>query len=218
MAAPLRIRLSAEEGRLWANPVIPRDAVARQVAAVLAAEASPDLNTLNRLTRGGQDDAAADTAGNDNETTDQATAAAPPRRRPAAAGGWRRELTPLVYAVRSNDVRSVEVLLDAGADVNQVTGYGWSPLLVATQNRYYRLGTFLMDNGADPNLAHNGGWTPLYLATDNRNIENGDYPVRKGDMDQFGFHPAPSRQRRKRKCPNERQHGNPNRFYEPVAG
>ena len=28
---------------------------------------------------------------------------------------------------------------------------------------------------------------PLYLATDNRNIESGDYPVRKGDMDHLEF-------------------------------
>ena len=28
---------------------------------------------------------------------------------------------------------------------------------------------------------------PLYLATDNRNIENGDYPVRKADMDHLEF-------------------------------
>ena len=28
---------------------------------------------------------------------------------------------------------------------------------------------------------------PLYLATDNRNIESGDYPVRKGDMDHLDF-------------------------------
>src|SRR5205823_9864807 len=39
-------------------------------------------------------------------------------------------LTPLVYAVRANDLESVQVLLAAGADVNQTTGYGWSPLLV----------------------------------------------------------------------------------------
>ena len=86
-----------------------------------------------------------------------------------------------------NDLDSVKVLLAAGADVNQVTGYGWSPLLVATQNRYYKLGAYLLDHGADVNLANKGAWTPLYLATDNRNIESGDYPVRKGDMDHLDF-------------------------------
>ena len=74
-----------------------------------------------------------------------------------------------------------------GADINETSGYGWSPLLVATQNRYYKLGAFLLDHGADPNLANKGGWVPLYLATDNRNIESGDYPVRKGDMDHLDF-------------------------------
>src|SRR5206468_4231892 len=95
--------------------------------------------------------------------------------------------TPLVIATRANDLESVKVLLTAGADVNQTTGYGWTPLLVATQNRYYKLGAYLLDHGADPNLSNKGGWVPLYLATDNRNIENGDYPVRKGDMDHLDF-------------------------------
>jgi ankyrin repeat protein len=97
------------------------------------------------------------------------------------------QLTPLVFAVRANDLESVKVLLAAGADINQTTGYNWSPLLVATQNRYYKLGVYLLEHGANPNLANKGGWVPLYLATDNRNIENGDYPVRKGDLDHLDF-------------------------------
>jgi ankyrin repeat protein len=96
-------------------------------------------------------------------------------------------LTPLVFAVRANDLNSARILLAAGADVNQVTNYGWSPLLVATQNRYYQLASFLLDRGADPNLANKGAWTPLYIAVDNRNIEGGDYPVRKADMDTLDF-------------------------------
>ena len=96
-------------------------------------------------------------------------------------------LTALVLAARQNDLESVRVLLAAGAEIDQVTGYGWSALLVATQNRYYRLGSFLLDKGADPNIANRGGWTPLYLAVDNRNIEGGDYPVRKADMDHLAF-------------------------------
>jgi len=154
----------------------PRKAVAAQGAALAARERSPDLATLNALTGRGAAGAGA---------TAEADDAAPPRGRPAPNDGG--ALTPLVYAIRSNDVESVKVLLAAGADVNQVTGYGWSPLLVATQNRFYTLGAFLLDHGADPNLANRGGWTSLYLATDNRNIENGDYPVRKGDMDHLDF-------------------------------
>ncbi|HET9269529.1 MAG TPA: ankyrin repeat domain-containing protein [Vicinamibacterales bacterium] len=107
-----------------------------------------------------------------------------PRNTRARDGGG---LTPLVFAVRANDLESVRILLAAGADVNQTTRYGWSPLLVATQNRYYQLASYLLDHGADPNLTNKGGWSPLYLAVDNRNIEGGDYPVPKADMDSLGF-------------------------------
>ena len=96
-------------------------------------------------------------------------------------------LTALVYAVRQNDLDSIAILLAAGAEVNQVTSYGWSPLLVATLNRNYKVGSFLLERGADPNLANNGLWTPLYLAVDNRNAEGGDYPVRKPDIDHLVF-------------------------------
>ena len=164
----------------------PRKAVAAQGAALAAREKSPDLNALQALQVSGATAAgtparpAAPAA-----TVPDAEQADEPRVRRAPADGG--ALTPLVYAVRANDLESVKVLLAAGADVNQVTGYGWSPLLVATQNRYYKLGAYLLDHGADVNLPNTGGWTPLYLATDNRNIENGDYPVRRGDMDHLDF-------------------------------
>jgi ankyrin repeat protein len=122
----------------------------------------------------------------DDQQDDAALAAVGFARRtpPPNDGGG---LTPLVYATRANNLDAVKVLLAAGADVNQTTNYGWSPLLVAAQNRYYRLAAYLLDNGANPNLPNKGGWTPLYLTTDNRNIENGDYPVRRGDMDHLEF-------------------------------
>jgi ankyrin repeat protein len=159
----------------------PRKAIAALAAAIAAAEVSPDLNALNSI---GQPAAVAALRGGAGAAADDDQGDDAPARGQTKDGG---ELTALVYAVRSNDVESVKALLAAGADVNQVTGYGWSPLLVATQNRYYKLGAFLLDNGADPNLANKGAWTPLYLATDNRNIESGDYPVRKSDMDHLDF-------------------------------
>ena len=185
----------------------PRKQVAAQGRA-LAAGRALDLRDLSALrgdnngiggqgaggiarggrTRGGRAPNGRATDGVDqgfDQNDDAAVAAFGFRGRPAPKDGG--ALTPLVYAVRADDLDSVKVLLAAGADVNQVTGYGWSALLVATQNRYYRLGAYLIDHGADVNLANQGGWTPLYLATDNRNIESGDYPVRKGDMDHLDF-------------------------------
>ena len=106
-------------------------------------------------------------------------------RRPAKKDGG--GLTPLVYAARENCIECAKTLVEAGADVNQRTFYGWTPLLVATQNRHYQLAKYLLEHGANPNTPNNGGWTPLYLATDNRNIEGGDYPVRAPDMDHLDF-------------------------------
>jgi ankyrin repeat protein len=187
----------------------PRKAVAAQGAAV-AAGAALDLRQIREAAgevpaagRGRAGGAGAPAAGGrgrgagrgdgtptgaagDDQPDDAAAAAVGfARRAPAPNDGG--QLTPLIYATRANNLDSVKVLLDAGADINQTSGYGWSPLLVATQNRYYKLGAYLLDHGANPNLANKGAWVPLYLATDNRNIENGDYPVRKGDMDHLEF-------------------------------
>lgn len=157
----------------------PRKQVAAQGAAVAAREAAE--------AQGGNPAAApakpAPLAADDDDAG--AAVGLIGRRNNAVLDGGK--LTPLVYAVRANDLDSVKVLLAAGADINQTTGYGWSPLLVATQNRYYKLGEYLLEHGADVNLPNKGGWTPLYLATDNRNIESGDYPVRKGDMDHLDY-------------------------------
>jgi len=108
----------------------------------------------------------------------------PPRPTPPRQWGG---LTALQFAVRENDMATVDVLLQAGADINQQSEYGWTPLLVAVQNRYYKLARYLLDHSADPNIANAGGWNALYLATDNRNIEAGSYPTRKPDMDHLEF-------------------------------
>ena len=103
--------------------------------------------------------------------------------RGAGGGG----LTALVLAARQGDIESARVMLEAKADVNQPTEYGWTPLLTAVKNNHYKLAVFLLEHGSDPNIVNKGGWSPLYLATDNRNIEGGDYPTRKPDMDHLEF-------------------------------
>jgi ankyrin repeat protein len=96
-------------------------------------------------------------------------------------------LTALVFAAREGDLESAKLLVEAGADVNQTTEYGWTPLLTATNNRHYKLAEYFIEHGADVNRANKGKWTPLYLATDNRNIEGGDFPVPKPDLDHLEY-------------------------------
>ena len=172
----------------------PRQAVRRQVIAVLCEQPSPDLDVLQGLTAQGSGNT--EDAVLANAASAGGTPCANQGEQIIFTGGGRNraprepdggELTPLVYAARAASVDAARVLLEAGADVNQVTRYGWSPLLAATQNRNYQMGKFLIERGADVNLANKGGWTPLYLATDNRNLEGGDYPTRTPDMDQLEY-------------------------------
>lgn len=174
----------------------PRNAVRQQVIAVLCDQESPDLSKLNELVRETTEDAVLASAGGPASTGGDPcnierdglgfvfTSGRRDRQAREPDGG---ELTPLVYAARAGSLDAARVLLEAGADVNQVTRYGWSPLLAATQNQNYLMGKFLIEHGADVNLANKGGWTPLYLATDNRNLEGGDYPTRTPDMDHLEY-------------------------------
>lgn len=186
------------------NSEDPRNMVRRQVIAVLCEEESPDLDLLRELVQEAREDtlfaevarmetppARQDICGKIRmgnlgfvQAADGSTRFSDDAAKPEPDGG---EITPLVYATRSGSIDAARVLLEAGADVNQTSRYGWSPLLAATQNRHYQMAKFLIDNGADVNLANKGGWTPLYLATDNRNLEGGDYPTPEPDMDDIEF-------------------------------
>lgn len=77
--------------------------------------------------------------------------------------GTQGGLTALLFAVRQGFAESARVLLDAGADVNQVgAGSNTSPLLMAVVNGQFDLAKELIDRGADVKLANFAGVTPLY--------------------------------------------------------
>jgi ankyrin repeat protein len=74
-------------------------------------------------------------------------------------------LAPLHLAARQGYMESVQAVIKAGADVNQLTdGDKSSPLLVATINGHFDVARYLLDHGANPNLASDNGATPLYAA------------------------------------------------------
>jgi len=77
--------------------------------------------------------------------------------------GYQGGLTALLHAVREGNVEATMTLLDAGAEINQVSaGDLTSPLLIAMINGHFDLGLQLLERGADPNIASDAGATPLY--------------------------------------------------------
>src|SRR4051812_13257334 len=76
--------------------------------------------------------------------------------------------TALIWAARSGSVDAINVLLDAGADVNLPgpTGDDWdaTPLQHAILERHPAAVRLLLERGADPNRGADRSLTPLFLA------------------------------------------------------
>ena len=71
--------------------------------------------------------------------------------------------TALHYAAREGKIDAANLLLAAGADIDQVTGGDESsPLLVAVLNGHYDLAKELLSHGADPNIVSDDGAGPLF--------------------------------------------------------
>jgi len=77
-------------------------------------------------------------------------------------GDW----LPLGAAARQGHREVVELLMDAGADLE--TGYlGWTPLNVAANSGHVDVVRYLLDKGADMEHRSESGWTPLKSAACN---------------------------------------------------
>jgi ankyrin repeat protein len=94
-------------------------------------------------------------------------------------------LTPLLHAVREGHTATVSALLDAGADVNQVSaGDHTSPLLMAIINGHFDLAVMLVRRGADPRLASDAGTTPLYAVLNTQWAPKARYPQQQAYLQQ----------------------------------
>ncbi len=94
--------------------------------------------------------------------------------RPEIEGG----MTPLLYAARDGKLEVAQVLLAAGAELEQTEANDITPLLIALINGQVELANFLLDHGAEVNVADFYGRTPLFAAVEHRNLDmdNNDNP------------------------------------------
>ena len=77
--------------------------------------------------------------------------------------GTQGGLTALHFAARQGAMRTIQTLVEMGANVNQVSPADrTSPLVIATINGHFDIAKYLLDHGAEPNLASEAGMTPLY--------------------------------------------------------
>ncbi len=91
-----------------------------------------------------------------------------------ATGG----MTALLHAAREGHTESALALLEAGADVNQVSGSDeTSPLLIATLNGQFDVAMLLIEHGADPNLiATTDGAGPLFATLQTQWAPKSNFP------------------------------------------
>ena len=80
---------------------------------------------------------------------------------PGVAELGNRGFTAFTFAARAGAIDAAEVLLEAGASVNETLADGTSALVLAVMSARYEMAAFLLDHGADPNAAAQG-WTALH--------------------------------------------------------
>jgi len=73
------------------------------------------------------------------------------------------EETALLFAARAGDLASAQLLVKAGANVNDVDAWGVSAVTLAAHSGFDEVVAFLLEKGADPN-AMKAGFAPIHEA------------------------------------------------------
>ena len=71
--------------------------------------------------------------------------------------------TPLLFAARNGDLDTARVLVEAGANVDDVSAAGMSAVVIAAHSGHGALANYLLEQGADPH-ADGAGYTALHAA------------------------------------------------------
>ena len=99
-------------------------------------------------------------------------------------------MTALLHAAREGHVESARMLLDGGANIDQVSGGDrTSSLLMATLNGQFDLALLLVERGADPDLAAStDGSTPLFAVLQTQWAPKSNYPQPRAHDNQQAEH------------------------------
>ena len=97
-------------------------------------------------------------------------------------------MTALLHAARQGHAGAVEALLDAGADIDQVSADGTTPIFIAALNGHFDMVLALLDRGADPNLANHANGTPLFATINQQWIPKTGYAQPNVHLQQNATH------------------------------
>tara|TARA_B100000470_G_scaffold58792_1_gene44329 strand:- start:548 stop:1282 length:735 start_codon:yes stop_codon:yes gene_type:complete len=98
-----------------------------------------------------------------------------------------------MFAARSGDRRSAQLLVEAGSDVNDLSAFGTSPAMMAVHGGNSELLDYLLENGADPDL-NRSGQTALHDAVLRGNPEAVKVLIKHGaDLEAVLESPTPTR-------------------------
>jgi ankyrin repeat protein len=80
---------------------------------------------------------------------------------------FKNDVNPMFAAVNNDNTSSIQMLIDAGADVNCVDLTGYTPLMFAAQEGYSATVSFLLAKGAKVDTEDNDGHTATSIAAQN---------------------------------------------------
>lgn len=87
-------------------------------------------------------------------------------------------ITALIYAAREGCLECTQLLIKAGADIDQGDGENVTPLLAAVINMHFDTAKYLVESGANINKWSFRGENPIYSAVDVNTLPHGGYPDR----------------------------------------
>jgi len=81
--------------------------------------------------------------------------------------------TPLILASRYGFLNIIQILLDYGVPINNITTQGWSALIYSVYNKNYEIVSLLLKHGADihQTTVTNNGWNALIYAIYNKDSQ-----------------------------------------------